>query len=118
MADGTELYADTVLSNATPYHTFLELLPGEHSLSQPCFAALFHGMPMDAFLCAGLARDSGFEQEASPLPRDFAHHIRFMDYSCGAVSQQSALPLCSPCPCLAVSLVAHAPPPRSLIGFS
>ncbi len=28
MADGSELYAPTVLSNATPYHTFLELMPG------------------------------------------------------------------------------------------
>jgi hypothetical protein len=44
-----------VLSNATPYHTFLELLPG-------------------------LSRDSGNHEEASPLPRDFQHHIRFADY--------------------------------------
>jgi phytoene dehydrogenase-like protein len=47
-----------VLSNATPYHTFLELLPG-------------------------LARDSGVKEE-SPLPRDFQHHVRFADYACGA----------------------------------
>lgn len=29
MADGTRLYAPTVLSGANPYHTFLELLPGQ-----------------------------------------------------------------------------------------
>jgi hypothetical protein len=45
------------LSNATPYHTFLELLPG-------------------------LARDSGLE-ESSPLPADFQHHVRFADYASG-----------------------------------
>ncbi len=33
---------------------------------------------------AGLARDSGYAGEASPLPRSFARHIRFADYSCGA----------------------------------
>jgi phytoene dehydrogenase-like protein len=59
MVDGTRLYAPTILSGANPYHTFLELLPG-------------------------LARDSGFEEQ-SPLPRDFQRHIRFADYSCGAV---------------------------------
>lgn len=58
MEDGTELHAPMLLSNATPYHTFLELLPG-------------------------LARDSGFEEE-SPLPRDFQKHIRHVDFSCGA----------------------------------
>lgn len=46
--------ATQVLSNATPYHTFLELLPG-------------------------LSRDSGNAQESSPLPADFQHHIRFAD---------------------------------------
>jgi len=65
MQDGSELHADIVLSNATPYHTFLELLPG-------------------------LARDSGFNEE-SPLPRDFAHHIRFADYSCGALKINCAV---------------------------
>lgn len=65
MADGTKLEAEVVISNATPYHTFLELLPG-------------------------LARDSGFP-EASPLPSDFTHHIRFADYSCGAVKINCAV---------------------------
>lgn len=59
MADGSELYADVVVSNATPYHTFLELMPG-------------------------LSRDSGNMAESSPLPADFQHHIRFADYGCGA----------------------------------
>ncbi len=52
---GSELYADVVVSNATPYHTFLELMPG-------------------------LSRDSGNMAESSPLPADFQHHIRFADY--------------------------------------
>lgn len=32
LEDGTKVEADTVLSGATPYHTFLELLPGEGPL--------------------------------------------------------------------------------------
>lgn len=59
MADGTTLKAKVVVSGTTPYHTFLELMPG-------------------------LSRDSGNAEEASPLPRDFQHHVRFTDYSCGA----------------------------------
>lgn len=58
MGDGSTITAKAVLSNATPYHTFLELLPG-------------------------LARDSGVEED-SPLPRDFQRHVRFSDYACGA----------------------------------
>lgn len=48
------LEADTVLAGCTPYHAFLELLPG---------------------LCDG---------GASPLPTDFVNHLRHADYSCGA----------------------------------
>eukprot|EP01004_Peranema_trichophorum_P010876 NODE_970_length_2213_cov_44.560287_g829_i0.p1 GENE.NODE_970_length_2213_cov_44.560287_g829_i0~~NODE_970_length_2213_cov_44.560287_g829_i0.p1 ORF type:complete len:701 (-),score=153.25 NODE_970_length_2213_cov_44.560287_g829_i0:111-2024(-) len=59
MEDGTELFAPNVLAGCTPYHTFLELLPG-------------------------LSRDSGNENESSPIPPEFQHHIRFMDHSCGA----------------------------------
>jgi phytoene dehydrogenase-like protein len=66
MADGTLLHADTVLSNANPYHTFLELLPG-------------------------LSRDGNNPQEESPLPKDFVHHIRFLDYSCGAFKINCAI---------------------------
>jgi hypothetical protein len=48
---------DIVMSGATPYHTFLELLPGlDAKLSEP----------------------------QNPLPKEFAHHIRFADYSCQA----------------------------------
>lgn len=65
LADGSVIEADTVLSNATPYHTFLELLPG-------------------------LAKDSGYA-EKSPLPAEFARHIRFADYSCGAVKINCAV---------------------------
>ena len=65
MADGTQLFSDVVLSNATPYHTFLELLPG-------------------------LSRDTGLAED-SPLPQDFQHHIRFADYSCGALKINCAV---------------------------
>eukprot|EP01034_Spumella_vulgaris_P021985 gene21985-28072_t len=57
MDDGSELFADTILSGTTPYHTFMELLPG-------------------------LAR--GGVEEVNPVPPDFTHHIRHADYSCGA----------------------------------
>lgn len=57
LEDGTKVESDYVLSGATPYHTFLELLPG-----------------LDSNV-TGAA-------ETSPLPRDFVNHIRFTDYSC------------------------------------
>eukprot|EP01125_Pyxidicula_operculata_P021282 TRINITY_DN8132_c0_g1_i1.p1 TRINITY_DN8132_c0_g1~~TRINITY_DN8132_c0_g1_i1.p1 ORF type:complete len:857 (+),score=192.80 TRINITY_DN8132_c0_g1_i1:21-2591(+) len=66
MSDGSHLYANTIVSNANPYHTFLELIPG-------------------------LSRDSGNESEDSPLPRDFQHHIRFQDYNCGAMKINCAV---------------------------
>jgi phytoene dehydrogenase-like protein len=59
MSDGTVLEADTILSGTTPYHTFLELMPG-------------------------MARDSGYQGETSPVSADFQHHIRFQDQNCGA----------------------------------
>lgn len=60
MIDGTLIHAQkAVISNATPYHTFLELLPG-------------------------LSYLSGNNREKSPLPFEFNHHIRFADYGCGA----------------------------------
>lgn len=60
MADGSEIYSDIVISGTTPYHTFLELLPG-------------------------LSQDSGYTSATpSPIPQEFTHHIRFADYSCGA----------------------------------
>jgi phytoene dehydrogenase-like protein len=59
MEDGSIIEADCVLSGTTPYHTFLELLPG-------------------------LAKDTGFTEEESPLDPDFVHHVRFADYGCGA----------------------------------
>lgn len=43
------------------YHTFLELLPGLSHLS---------GHP---------------DGQPGPLPEDFANHIKFADYSCGAM---------------------------------
>ena len=58
MKDGTELYADTVLAGCTPYHVFMELLPG-------------------------LSRDSGNTDEQSPVPPEFVRHIRFTDHACG-----------------------------------
>jgi phytoene dehydrogenase-like protein len=56
MQDGTHISADIVISNATPYHTFLELLPG-------------------------LATD--VNSQGCPLPKEFVRHIRHVDYSCG-----------------------------------
>jgi phytoene dehydrogenase-like protein len=50
MDDGSEVFADSILSGATPYHTFMELLPG-------------------------LTREEGVE-ELNPVPADFARHIR------------------------------------------
>jgi phytoene dehydrogenase-like protein len=60
MQDGSEIHSDIVLAGCTPYHTFMELLPG-------------------------LSADSGHpDAMSSPIPNDFTHHIRFSDYSCGA----------------------------------
>jgi hypothetical protein len=61
MTDGTELYADTVLSNATPYHTFLELMPGEFGTNATAYALiagllcrllLFSPFPRLTYSCA------------------------------------------------------------------
>lgn len=60
MEDGTEIHADVVLAGCTPYHTFLELLPGLSEISE------------------------AEQPESSPIPADFTHHTRFADYSCGA----------------------------------
>ena len=65
LADGTRVMASkAVVSGISPYQTFMELLPGFES-------------------------SQGFEKRsagpADPgLPRDFAHHIRHQDFSCGA----------------------------------
>merc|ERR1719499_877971 len=76
MEDGSQIYAHTIISNTTPYHTFLELLPG-------------------------LSRNSGNLSEESPLPPEFVKHLRFADYGCGAFKINlavNALPnfLCAP----------------------
>jgi hypothetical protein len=104
----SRLESKVVLSNCTPYHTFLELLPGGP------FCILVNGeslpatsgrvlsimgitqcrtrLSVEMFSCpmnclhrcmSGLSRDSGWVGEDSPLPRDFVHHIRFADYSSG-----------------------------------
>ena len=63
MSDGSEIYADTVLSGCSPYHTFMELIPG-------------------------LVEDSGFDNDhggyRSPSWKQFIRHMRFTDFSCGA----------------------------------
>jgi len=89
MQDGTVLRAKRVVSNATPYHTFLELLPGYQSLG---------GHP------TGLTGSEGGEGgEGSPVPAAFNRHIRFADQACGAMKINVAvdqLPnfLCCPSP--------------------
>lgn len=55
LEDGTQLSSDIILSGTTPYHTFLELLPG-----------------LDATL------------PKNPVPHNYSRHIRFTDYSCQA----------------------------------
>lgn len=68
MRDGSVLQArHAVLSNATPYHTFLELMPG-------------------------YARTSGnHAAESSPLPDEFLQHIRHAEYGCGALKINCAV---------------------------
>jgi phytoene dehydrogenase-like protein len=61
--DGTKLTAKIIVSNTTPYHTFLELLPGYQVL----------------------------QKNSNDLPFDFAKHIRFADYSCGAFKINCAI---------------------------
>jgi len=71
MHDGSHIGAKTVLSNATPYHTFLELLPGlPHSTA---------------------SSSSKASATASPLPADFLKHIRFTDYSSGVAKINCAV---------------------------
>lgn len=91
MNDGSVLSAKTVLSNATPYHTFLELLPG-------------------------LARDSGAVEE-SPLPADFQHHIRFADYSCGAFKINCAVDRLPQFTCMPTEPGVPGPQHRGTVHF-
>lgn len=80
LEDGSIVEADTVLSNATPYHTFLELLPG---------------------LAAASGNAAALEEADGPLPHDFVQHVRFTDYSCGSLKINcavSALPNFACCP--------------------
>jgi len=65
MKDGTRLEAPTILAGCTPYHTFLELLPG-------------------------MSRDSGHAEE-SPLPPSFTKHVRFTDFACGCFKINCAI---------------------------
>lgn len=68
LADGYGIAAQcAVVSNATPYHTFLELLPGYQATAPS---------PM---------------QEANPVPSDFAMHIRHTDYAAGSFKINLAL---------------------------
>mmetsp|Transcript_79622 Transcript_79622/g.234158 ORF Transcript_79622/g.234158 Transcript_79622/m.234158 type:complete len:841 (+) Transcript_79622:58-2580(+) len=68
MADGRHLTARrAVVSNATPYHTFMELLPG--------------------YDATGPAR----QLPGNPLPRDFAMHVRHTDYAGGSFKINLAL---------------------------
>mmetsp|Transcript_52026 Transcript_52026/g.130641 ORF Transcript_52026/g.130641 Transcript_52026/m.130641 type:complete len:499 (-) Transcript_52026:47-1543(-) len=76
LADGTQLYADCVLSGASPYHTFMELLPG---LANSGAAA--HGSSGTS----GFSGSSASSASAStPLPADFARQVRSADHQCGA----------------------------------
>lgn len=61
MEDGSIISAKVVISNATPYHTFLELLPGFSS------------------------------EDTSPIPREFSERIQFADYKCGAFKINCAI---------------------------
>jgi len=74
LADGTVLKAKRIASNATPYHTFLELLP--------TLSALPPNTPASS--------DDGL-YGSSPLAKSFVDHIRFFDYSCGAFKMNLAV---------------------------
>lgn len=68
LADGRLISARrAVVSNATPYHTFMELLPGYD------------------------ATGPGSSSPSNPLPRDFATHIRHTDYAGGSFKINLAL---------------------------
>lgn len=72
MEDGTRLEATTVVSNCTPYQTFLELFPSYSSSS-----------------------------DASPFPASFLQHIRHVDYASGVFKinlAMSKLPNFTCCP--------------------
>jgi phytoene dehydrogenase-like protein len=80
LADGTQLYADVVLSGASPYHTFMELLPG--------LVADSAGAGANATTASGGAASGGAmgvgAGGGSPLPGDFQRQVRALDHQCGA----------------------------------
>lgn len=78
LADGTLIESDVILSNATPYQTFLELLPSVDP------------------------NNSGLQKTVSQLTA-YQHHIKHSDYTCGSFKINlavSALPnfTCFPSP--------------------
>ncbi len=79
LADGTKIKAKKVLSNATPYHTFLELMP-ELTLATGGDVASSKG-----------ASKGGETAVESVLPKDFTDHLRFADYACGALKINCAV---------------------------
>ena len=87
LKDGTTVMASkAVVSGISPYQTFMELLPGFEA-SQGGFEAGSH-YEGEHLLNPG-------------LPRDFAHHIRHQDFSCGAFKINlavDALPNFACCP--------------------
>lgn len=77
MEDGTKLRARAVLSNATPYHTFLELMGG------------------------GGGAAGGDTTAPPPLPPTFVQHVKHVDYSSAVFKINlaiSKLPHFSCCP--------------------
>ncbi len=72
MHDGTEIYADIILSGCSPYHTFMELLPGLSIDSN-------YNHSND-----NKEVEKSKDKVKSPLFQNFVHHMRFTDFSCGA----------------------------------
>lgn len=70
MQDGSELYADTVISATTPYHTFMELMGVNGSTS---IAAADH---ITTSASTSTSAGVGSRGYSPALPEEFAHHIK------------------------------------------
>lgn len=69
MQDGSELFANTVISAASPYHTFMELMGGSEN----------EGAHRTATAGNGGHASRGY---SPALPEEFAHHIKHTGNCC------------------------------------
>ncbi|ETO31873.1 amine oxidase-related protein [Reticulomyxa filosa] len=81
MDDGTYIQGKVVLSNATPYHTFIELVPRDKFFFCVLFYCLSHQLTYNIGFDVTHTKS---EQVVQLIPKDFLNKIESSDYACGS----------------------------------